>query len=110
MKKNVIAVFIISLITVSFLSLAISAALKKTNEKFFYGRVIFVSDNYIELKKGKSELVIYFTDSSMFISKDGKESAKNIVSVCQYVEAYYADGAKKTLNRIIVKKDSDCVK
>jgi hypothetical protein len=110
MKKNVIAVFIISLIIVTFISLEVSASAKKTNENFFSGRVIFVADNYIELKKGNTEFVIYFADSSKFISKDGKEGAKNIIRVCQYVEAYYTNGAKKILNKIIVKKESDCVK
>jgi thioredoxin-related protein len=81
MKKNVIAVFIISLITVSFLFFEVSASAKKTNENLFSGRVIFVTDNYVELKKGKIELVIYFADTSKYISRDGKDLTKK--NTCQ---------------------------
>ncbi len=114
MKKHVIFMFAVLLMAVSFLSFQARqdsfAASKQTNGKIFSGRVIFVADNYIELKKGNTEVTVYFADNTRFISKDGKESAKNIITVCQYIEAYYTDGAKKILNKIIVKKESDCDK
>jgi hypothetical protein len=114
MKKNVIFMFAVLFMAVSFLSFQARqdsiAASKQANGKIFSGRVIFVADNYIELKKGNKEVTVYFADNTRFISKDGKENSKSIITVCQYIEAYYTDGAKKILTKIIVKKESDCDK
>jgi hypothetical protein len=110
MKKNVISMFAVLLVVFYFLFCSAFAAPREASEKIFSGRLIYVADNYIELKKGKAEVLVYFADNTKFISRDGKESAKDILKVCQYIEAYYSDGAKKILNKIIIKKESDCVK
>jgi hypothetical protein len=110
MKKIYVCMFFIVFIAILFMTLGIFAVSKQSSEKMFSGRLIYVADNYIELKKGKAEVQVYFADNSKFISKDGKEGAKSILSVCQYVEAYYSDGTKKILNKIIIKKESDCIK
>jgi hypothetical protein len=111
MKKNSIFIFVITLISIISISTVASTALKKTSKKLITARVIFVSDNYIEFKKGKTEIKINVTEQSKFILKDGKESNKDNITVCQYVDVYYSEQAdKKTLEKVIVKKDSDCVK
>ncbi len=110
MKKNVICVFFVLLAVFCLLFCGAFAASKKGGDRIFSGRLIFLSDDYIELKKGKAEVLVYFAENTKYISSDGKESPKNILSVCQYVEAYYTEGAKKILNKIIIKKESDCVK
>jgi hypothetical protein len=110
MKKNVISMFTVLLTVICFLFYSAFAASLKTSEKFFSGRLIYLADNYIELKKGKAEVLVYFADNTKFISRDGKESMKDILKVCQYIEAYYTDGTKKILNKIIIKEESDCVK
>ncbi|MFH0975011.1 MAG: hypothetical protein V1874_04425 [Spirochaetota bacterium] len=111
MKKNMLLasvaflIFIISSINFS------SAASGKLNAKIFTGRIIFVADNYIELKKGKTEIRVYIAENTKFIARDGKESGKNIIRICQYVEAYYSEeSGKMNLDKIIIKKESDCVK
>jgi hypothetical protein len=111
MNKNVISIFC-TVIALIITSAAISfAGSNKSNDKIFYGRIIFVADNYLELKKGKTEITVNITEHSRFILKNGKESDKSSIAVCQYVDAYYSEQAgKKNLDKIIIKKDSDCVK
>ncbi|MBN2401047.1 MAG: hypothetical protein JXN64_01485 [Spirochaetes bacterium] len=110
MKKNSIAAVIFLLTAVAFLSYAVPATAKKSSEKIFSGRIIYITDNYVELKKGKTEVIVHFTDNTKYISMGRKHVTKNFLNVCQYVEAYYTDGIKKFLNKIIVKKESDCIK
>ena len=73
-KKNVISMFIFTFIAASLLSFPVSvdsfAASKKSREKIFSGRVIFVTGDYIEVKRGKGEFKVYFSENTKFISKD----------------------------------------
>ncbi len=109
-KNNFFILFTVLTLIISSIGIA-SAVSSKLNKKVFSGRVIFVADNYIELKKGKTEIKVKISEYTKFISKDGKESDKNIIAVCQYVDAYYNEQAgTKNLDKIIIKKESDCVK
>lgn len=111
MKKNAIFIsFAVFTLIISSFTFA-SAVSNKINKKILTARVIFVADNYIELKKGKTEIKVNIAEYTKFISKDGKESDKNIIEVCQYVDAYYNEqSGKKNLDKIVIKKESNCVK
>lgn len=109
MQKRIIS---ITFIAVLFVSLPVLfASSKKTEVKSSTWRVINVYGDYIELKKGQTEISVYFAENTKFIAKDGTEGKKDIIMICQYVDAdYRTEGTKKILNKIVVKKESDCVK
>ncbi len=103
-------VFIITSAAV-LLSFSILFATGKSKDKSFRGRVIYLSNDYVEVKRGKTELLIYFTDSTVFVSKEGNEKDKEIIKICQVVKAQYSKETEKNiLNKIIVIKESNCIK
>ena len=98
-------------ITAIFLSISILPAAKQIKDKSFKGRVIFVSNDYIEVKRGRAELIVHFTDKTIFVAKDGSEKNKEIIEICQVVKALYnKEQNKNILSKVIVLKESDCIK
>jgi hypothetical protein len=110
MKKNSIFILFAAFITIiSFIIVA--SASKRISKQLITARVIFVAENYIEFKKGKTEIKVGITDQSKFILKDGKESDKSSITVCQYVDVYYSElDGNKNLDKVVIKKESDCIK
>jgi hypothetical protein len=77
----------------------------------FRGRVIFLNSGQIEIKNGKAEITFNFKDSTIFVSKTGEEKNKDILALCQTVKAFYIlEGDKNLLQKIIVQKESNCIK
>ena len=70
MKKYTFLIFTIILFVTGILFPVES----KNNIKIFTGRVINVLDESIELKKGYKEIVLEFSDDSVFLTKDGSEA------------------------------------
>lgn len=109
MKERIISITIVAVLLISLPVLFASS--KKSEVKSATWRVINIYNDYIELKKGTTEIAVYFAENTKFIAKDGTEAKKDILMICQYVDAdYKTEGTKKILNKIIIKKDSDCVK
>ena len=108
MKRNIIFFATISILLLSLLALLPA---EKTSDKTFKGRVIFLTDNFIELKRGEIETILYLSENTEFISKDGTGGGKNIIEICQVAKAFYQiEGGKNILNKIVVIKESDCIK
>jgi hypothetical protein len=83
----------------------------ENNLQQFSGRVINLTDEYIEVKKGRTEIILYITDDSKFIAKDGNKAGFDIIEICQYVKAdYFKENSKNILDRIVITKESDCIK
>jgi hypothetical protein len=76
----------------------------------FKGLVINAADTSIEIKKGSKEISLFWTDKSKVV-KQGKESDRNSVMVCQKVRASYAvrDGRRELITLEIL-SESYCVK
>ena len=82
----------------------------KAGEKSFSGRVILVGDDYIELKKNKTEIILYFTAETGYFL--GSEAAlKSHIEICQEASAQYVfrDG-RNELVKLVILKNSNCVK
>ena len=107
LKKNINIIIII--ILYFFTSVVYNNAKEKQNR--FNGKVIYLSDNLVELKKGNAEVVFYFSDITMFLDKDGSKGGKDIIEICQFVNAnYLVKNRKNVLKRIKIVKDSCCIK
>ena len=75
------------------------------------GRVIFLNNESIEIKKGSTEITLYFKDGAIFVNKAGEEKTIEIIKLCQNVKALYTrEGDNNILQKIIVLKDSNCIK
>lgn len=74
------------------------------------GLIINSSDTAVEIKKGRKEYVLYWTESSK-VFKDGQVSDRAAVEICQKVKAGYTvkDG-RKELVTLDIQKDSYCKK
>lgn len=108
MKKYIpiafIAVFIIFISGMAVLS-------RSNNSKIIKYRIIDVTDEYIEVKKGRTELTLYTSEDTVYIAKDGTETDGAIIEICQYVNVYYTtQGNQKLLKKIVIIKESDCIK
>jgi len=86
-----------------------TAAFSQKGQKQFKGRVIFSSDEFVELKRGKAEMKLYFSEGTQVLGLDGKAAEKSLIEPCQYVSASYETKDKKRyLVKIRVTKESDC--
>ncbi len=76
----------------------------------FKGTIIFLGNDSIEIKKGKSEVSLQLTQNSKIIYH-GKETDRRFLQICQKVIASYvsADG-KKELTKLEIVKDSYCIR
>lgn len=75
------------------------------------GRVIFLNNEVIEIKKGKTEITLNLKDGTIFVNKAGEEKNIDIIRLCQNVKAFYTkEGDKNILQKIIVLKESNCIK
>jgi hypothetical protein len=111
MKKIIYSLSFISIAAVLVLSISLFAASPKKNVRTLYCRIINVTDKYIQVKKGKTEIVLFLAEDTKFIAPDGSENSKDIIEVCQYVDVTYtSEGTKKILKKIVIKKKSDCIK
>lgn len=106
MKRNctVLSVTIIVLLMGSMVF-----AEKKGAYKTYRGRIIHLTDEYVELKWRAGELVFYFTENTRFLSRSGAEKDRSIIRLCQVVRVYYRiEDGKKVLYRIKVLGEGNC--
>jgi len=76
----------------------------------FKGLVINTSDDSIEIKKGRKEISVYWTDQSKVLI-NGKEADRNSAAVCQRVEATYAvKDSRRELVTLKILAESYCVR
>lgn len=106
MKQAGVTIAIIAVLAVA---VAVAGVSAKGAQKKFKGRVIYVTDTFVELKKSKNEVTLYFTDASKVVGIDGKPSDKKALEPCQTAEALYTTaGGKRTIDVITIVKESDC--
>jgi hypothetical protein len=76
----------------------------------FKGLVINAADTSIEIKKGPREITLFWTDQTKVV-KQGKQSDRNSVMICQKVRASYAikDGRRELITLEIL-SEGYCVK
>ena len=92
-----------------FLITSFQFASGKAKTKIFCGKVIYTTDDYIEIKRGKTEILFYFTEYTKYIKKDKTEGGKELIEICQKVEAHYIKKNKMNiLDKILILKESYC--
>lgn len=102
----------VSFIAVFIVFASVLTAVSKNNDaKLIRCRIINVTDEFIEVKKGRNELTLYTQEDTKYVSKDGEESGREIIEICQYVDVYYkTEDSRKILSKIVITKESDCIK
>ncbi len=74
------------------------------------GLIINSTDTAIEVKKGRSEYILYWTESTR-VFRDGQAADRAAVEICQKVKASYAvKDHRKELVSLDILKDSYCKK
>ncbi len=100
MKKIIIAAiilaFAIPIITYSAAGTKKSAKSVHTS-KNLTGLVINVTNEYVEIKIRKKEIILHIADSSKFYSIEGKAENSSIVEICQKVKASYKKQENKNI-------------
>jgi len=108
MMKRICLVVFVSII------LTFSASMSSSEtKKIFYGRLINITEDFIEVKRGKVENIFYFSDKTVYLinHKPDPKSDKASLEICQRVRCYYSvKGTRKNLIKVIIVKSSDCVK
>ncbi len=86
-------------------------AAAKDAQKKFRGEIIYIGDSSMEMKKGKNDVKLTFSDATRFVDKDGKPAGKAIIEICQIAEAWYTtENRQNLLIKIQVIKESFCKK
>ncbi|HDP80977.1 MAG TPA: hypothetical protein ENN21_09070 [Spirochaetes bacterium] len=108
--KSFRGLFILTLAMTLFAN-GVSAGSGKAPIKKFSGRVIDVADGWFEVKKGRTELTVHFAEGTAIVLPDGGEGKVADVRLCQRVEVIYTrtDG-KNAVVKVVITKESDCVK
>jgi len=108
--KSFRGVFIVALAMALFTN-GVSAGSGKAAVNKFNGRVIDVADGWFEVKKGRTELRVHFAEGTAVVLPDGGEGKAADVRLCQRVAVTYtrADG-KNSAVKVVITKESDCVK
>lgn len=76
--------------------------------KAFYGRIILVNNDAIEMKYGRGEMK-FGVDKNVKVTRLGEEAGIGDVEICQMARAFYKHaGGKKVLVKLAVSKESDC--
>lgn len=93
-----------------FLVMAGSAGLYSETGYRIKGLIINSSDAFIEVKKGRKEVILHWTENSRIL-KEGQQSERGAVNICQKVEAVYVkkDG-KKELVSLDILSEGYCTK
>lgn len=75
----------------------------------FSGRVIFVSEKYIEMKRGSKEIILYKAETLKVAGKSS-DTGKTAVEICQYAKAEYVkQNGRNVLTKLVITAESDCV-
>jgi hypothetical protein len=77
----------------------------------FYGEIINITNEYIELKKGSREIILLFVDITEIFDVNGEETDASEIQLCQMARAYYKkkDG-KNILVKLKIADDKGCGK
>lgn len=92
---------------------AVQAQVKKSVKAGgeFRGRLIYIDKNSMEIKRGRAEIKIYFSDNSVYMPKSGAGQGRDILELCQTVRAIYRkEGGRNILKKIIVLREGNCFK
>lgn len=91
--------------------LSFSTGLFSNNvEKSIRGRLIYVHNDYIEIKQGKSEFILYWGEGSTVV-KSGSEMTRNDLYVCQIVKVDYKENqGRLEIIKVNIVRESDCLK
>mgnify|MGYP001355744718 CR=1 FL=1 len=74
------------------------------------GLIINSSDSFIEVKKGRKEVTLHWTENSKIL-KDGQAAEREAVNICQSVEAIYVKkNGKKVLVSLDILSEGYCTK
>jgi hypothetical protein len=90
--------------------MAASVVAYSGTEKRLEGLVIFAQGDSIEVKRGRHEAVLHWSDASK-VTREGAEAARGDVEICQRVRVTYTvrDGRNEVMSLDIL-RGSYCVK
>lgn len=93
-------------IIVSFILVLTATGFSK--EKSFTGRVIYIANDHIEVKYGKTEKIFFINEKSEF-TKNKSNASFSSLEVCQVVRITYTlSDNKMYIKTCEILKDSDC--
>ena len=99
MRKGLTVLFSLIILCTS---LALSAA-------EFKGRVIYLKDNVIEVKRKNAEVTFNLTAETS-VTRQGEKAALSDLAICQTVTVTYkGEGKNRTAQKIDIIKEADCV-
>ena len=74
------------------------------------GLIVNYTETYVEIKKGRTEYVLYWTEGSK-VFREGQVADRAAVDICQKVKArYMVKGGKKELVSLDILADGYCRK
>ncbi len=107
MKRTVSAI-VCAVVLFSGLAL-LHASVSRDRNRSFSGEIINITDTFLELKRGRREITLYFDQSTKYFDRSGAEGAKSVIELCQVVRATYTTRENRNiLVRLQVVRPGKC--
>ena len=83
MKRIAILLFVVTVLCFGVVLTHVYAG----SEKTITAVVINMTDEYLELKRGRQEITVYFDQSTKYLNRSGAEVSWDILDICHLVRA-----------------------
>ncbi len=106
MKRTAILFFVVVVLCTG----AVFTEVYAVSEKTVTAVVINMTDEYLELKRGRQEITVYFDQSTKYLNRSGAEASWDILDICHLVRAtYIVRDNKKILVRVRLIRQGRCI-
>jgi hypothetical protein len=77
--------------------------------KTYRGRVIYLTDEFCEMKWDRGELTFYFSPNTKYYVRGGAEGSKGSIRLCQVLRVWYRmEKGKRVLSRVRILREGSC--
>lgn len=86
-RNRIMYLGMILLIFIIFINAYVYASARR--EKPISGVIVYMSDDVIEVKRGRRELLLSITPQTIFLNKSGNNADRSILELCATVRVHY---------------------
>jgi hypothetical protein len=98
-----------SIAAVAMLAVSLQASPSRSGQSVVTGVIINISGDSVELKRGRTETIFYFTDATSYSAPGGAAADRTALGLCQSVRVtYIREGGRNVLVSVRIVRDGDC--
>lgn len=94
---------------VAILAVSLQASTSRSRQSVVTGVVVNIAGDSVEIKRGRTETILYFTDATSFTAPGGAAADRSALGLCQSVRATYVrEGGRNVLVSVRIVREGDC--